>query len=384
MAIQPPDQGFIFWPVGTGDSTTIRVAKNAHLQVDLRHMAKSEEDDDPAWPVIDELIKILPTLHGKPYLSVFALTHPDLDHCQGFEELNDRAVISELWMSPRTFREFRENDDLCDDAQAFHDEAMRRVQAAIDAGGDPGRGHRIRIIGYDELLNEPDFSGFPEDLLTIPGQSITTLDGEDVSHAFEAFVHAPFKEDSFGDRNDCSLAFQISLYNGSGAGQALLMGDLCYPVIRRIFGRSKPATLAWNVLLAPHHCSKSAMYWKDDGDDDETLRSDIVRDLGNAALDPGYVVSSSDPVPVRNDPGDNPPHAKAKRQYERIVPNEFLCTHEHPDRKNPEPIIFEVSQNGFAYVGESEASKSMSDALKAAGGSATAPAVAVGFGRGAQ
>ena len=381
MAIKPPVQRFIFWPVGTGDSTTVRVADTVYLQVDLRHMAKSEDDDDPAWPVIDELIEILPTPGDQPYLSVFALTHPDLDHCQGFEELSKRVIISELWMSPRTFREFRENDDLCDDAQAFHDEAMRRVEAAIDAGGEPGPGDRIRIIGYDDLLKEPEFDGFPEDLLSIPGQTITTLDGEDLSDVFEAFIHAPFKDDSFGDRNDCSLAFQISLYNGNGAGRALLMGDLSYPVIRRIFDRSADETLAWNALLAPHHCSKSVMYWKDEDEDDGTLKPDMVRDIGNAALDPGYVISSSEPVPAKNESGDNPPHAKAKRQYQRIVANEFICTHEHPNKKNPEPIIFEVSENGFAYIGESESSKSMSDALKSAGGSSAAPAVAVGFGR---
>ena len=182
MAIKPPDQGFIFWPVGTGDSTTIRVADTVYVQLDLRHMAKSEDRDDPAWPVIDELIRILPTLDRRPYLSVFGLTHPDLDHCQGFEELKDRAIVSELWMSPRTFRESLEGDDLCDDAQAFHDEAMRRVRAAIRVGGDPGRGNRIRIIGYDDLLREREFRGFPAQFLTIPGQTITSLDGQDLSH----------------------------------------------------------------------------------------------------------------------------------------------------------------------------------------------------------
>ena len=384
MPIKPPDRGFIFWPVGTGDSTTVRVADEVYLQIDLRHMAKSEDDDEPAWPVIDELVEILPTRGDQPYLSVFALTHPDLDHCQGFEELNERVVISELWMSPRTFREFRENDDLCDDAQAFHDEAMRRVKAAIDAGGDPGSGDRIRIIGYDDLLQMPEFDSFPDELLSIPGQAITTLDGEDLSGLFEAFIHAPFKDDSFGERNDCSLAFQISLSNGNEAGRALLMGDLSYPVIRRIFDRSEDARLAWNLLLAPHHCSKSVMYWQDEDDDEETLKPEMVRDIGNAALDPGYVVSSSEPVPKDNDPGDNPPHAKAKQQYERIVPNEFICTHERPDEENPEPIIFDVSENGFAYVGEGESSKSMGDALTAAGGAAVAPATAVGFGRGRQ
>ena len=382
MTIQPPDQGFIFWPVGTGDSTTIRVAKTVYFQLDLRHMAKAEDRDDPAWPVIDELIRILPTLDRKPYLSVFGLTHPDLDHCQGFEELIDRVIVSELWMSPRTFREYLEGEDLCDDAQAFHDEAMRRVRATIRAGGDPGRGKRIRIIGYDDLLREREFAGFPRQFLTIPGQTITTLDNQDVSHLFEAFVHAPFREDSFGDRNDCSLAFQISLYNGPGAGRSLLMGDLSYPVIQRIFDRSTPETLAWNVLLAPHHCSKSAMYWKEEGDSDENLKEHIVREMAASALNPGYVVSSSDPVPAQNTPGDNPPHAKAKRQYERIVPNEFLCTHEHPNCNNPQPIVFKVDRNGFAYVGDTQSSRSMGDALKAAGGVAEAPAVAVGFGRG--
>ena len=384
MAIQPPDQGLIFWPVGTGDSTTVRVAEHVYMQVDIRHMAKSEDDEDSAWPVIDELIEILPTWHHKPYLSIFALTHPDLDHCQGFEELNDRITISELWMSPRTFREYRENDDLSDDAQAFHVEAMRRVQSAIDAGGDPGRGHRIRIIGYDELLQEPDYGGFPEEFLTIPGQTITTLDGDDLSHVFEAFVHAPFQDDSFGDRNDCSLAFQFSLYNDNGAGRALLMGDLTYPVIRKIFDRSEPATLGWNVLLAPHHCSKSVMYWRDEEEEEEALKEDMVRDMGNAALDPGYVISSSEPVPTDNDPGDSPPHAKAKKQYQRIVPNEFICTHEEPSKESPEPIIFEIGGAGFTYVGEAESTQPLSDALKAAGGGAVAPATAVGFGSGDQ
>ena len=380
MAITEPDQGFIFWPVGTGDSTTIRINETVYVQVDVHHMDKSEGDNDSAWPVIDELIEILPTLGDKPYLSTFVLTHPDRDHCRGFRELLERVLISELWMSPRTFREYKTEEGLCEDAEAFHEEAMRRVRATIKAGGDPGRGNRIRIIGYDTLLQEDEFDGFPEEFLSIPGHMITMLDGEDHSTQFQAFVHAPFKDDSYGDRNDCSLAFQITLKNGEGVGQALLMGDLPYPIIRRIFDASDDSTLSWNVLLAPHHCSKSVMYWKDDGEAEETLKSDIVQDMGNAALSPGYVVSSSRPIPTSNKPNDNPPHAKAKAQYLRIVPNEFFCTHEHPDEKNPVPVIFEVSDTGLAYTGETASTKPLSDAVKEAGGGAEAPVEAVGFG----
>ena len=384
MAIQLPDQGIVFWPVGNGDSTTLRVSEQVYMQVDIRHMEKSEDEDDPAWPVVDELVALLPVVDRKPFLSVFALTHPDKDHCQGFEELNEQVSISELWMSPRTFREYRENADLCDDAEAFHAEAMRRVKATIAAKGDPGTGNRVRIIGYDNLLKEKDFEGFPSDMLSIPGETITELDGKDQSDLFAAFVHAPYKEDSYGERNDCSLAFQISLYNGSGIGKVLLMGDLKYPVVRRIFDYSNNDALEWNVLLAPHHCSKSVMYWKDEGSDDEKLQERLVADIGNVALDPGFVVSSSDPIPASNEAGDNPPHAIAKEQYELIVPDEFLCTLEHKDKDAPEPIIFEVTEDGLEYIGEGAVTQPLSDTLKAAGGGAVAPRRATGFGRGAE
>jgi len=380
VSIEVPQTGFIFWPVGTGDSTTVRLNELAHLQIDLRHMEKSEDSNDPAWPVIDELIEILPSLDGTPYLSAFALTHPDLDHCQGFEELLERVFVSELWMSPRTFREYKNDDGLCEDAKAFHDEAMRRVKKTIEAGGDPGRGDRIRIIGYDHWLKEIEFQGFPREYLSIPGEVISHLDGTDVREEFQAFVHAPFVDDSFGDRNDCSLAFQISLANSGGVGRAMLMGDLKYPIVKRIFQVSDTETLSWNVLLAPHHCSKSVMYWKDEGDENETLRKHIVNEIGDAALSPGYVVSSSMPIPTKNSPGDNPPHAKAKVQYLSITPNDLFCTHEHPNKTNPLPVVFEVNQKGFSYFGEETSSESLKRALAAAGAIAEAPKDATGFG----
>ena len=58
--------------------------------------------------------------------------------------------VGELWFTPRVFREYKK--DLCDDAEAFKKEAERRVKKTIDAKGDPGAGHRVRIFGYSELL----------------------------------------------------------------------------------------------------------------------------------------------------------------------------------------------------------------------------------------
>ncbi|GAA3289148.1 hypothetical protein GCM10020295_00310 [Streptomyces cinereospinus] len=75
----------MFWPVGTGDSTTIVLGGDLVVQVDLRDMKAADEDDAVVAAVIDRLEETLPQPDGKtPYLAVFALTHADKDHCCGF------------------------------------------------------------------------------------------------------------------------------------------------------------------------------------------------------------------------------------------------------------------------------------------------------------
>lgn len=345
---QLPDVGFVFWPVSTGDSTTICVDDKVVVQVDLHHLAEAEEEDSKRIPIIDELERLLPNKDGKPYLAVFVLTHPDEDHCRGFSDLLDRVHIGEIWFTPRVFREYKK--DLCDDAVAFRDEAKRRVRETIEHGGDTESGDLVRIVGYDALLGEEEFDGFPEDRLTTPGEAVEELDGEDVTGRFRAFIHAPFKDDSTGDRNDCSLAMQVTLTSGEGQGRALLLGDLCYPTIRRIFDTSEDGDLSWNVMLAAHHCSKSVMYWKDEEDDEESQRDDILKDMEGAAESPGYIVASSDPVPATDAEGANPPHAKAKHRYQEIAPDGFLCTQEYPDEESPEPMVFKMDYDGFRLV----------------------------------
>jgi beta-lactamase superfamily II metal-dependent hydrolase len=268
------DQGFTFWPVGTGDSTTVFVRSDVIVQVDLRHLAAAGEEDDPHCPIVDELIKMLPEIGGERYLSVFVLTHPDEDHCQGFAELLKRVTIGEIWFTPRIFREYQK--DLCEDAKAFKKEAMRRVRKTIDDGRDVSSGDRVRIIGYDERLEDDEYEGFPGDRLTVPGKAVCELDGVDQQDRFRAFVHAPFKDDAFGDRNNASLGLQVTLLRGSALGKALLLGDLAYPTISRIFERSDDDDLEWNVLLAPHHCSKSVMYWQAEDEEEESLKQDVM------------------------------------------------------------------------------------------------------------
>lgn len=375
-----PDQGYVFWPVGNGDSSTIIIDKGVVFQLDLNHMAKSEESDDPHIALIDELEKFLPKKGGKPYLSLFALSHPDQDHCKGFAELLERVEIGEIWFSPRVFREYKK--DLCDDAVAFRKEVERRVKKAISSESLES-GDRVRIIGYDDILKEDDFDGFPKELLTVPGNAVTEVDGVSYQGKFRAFIHSPFKDDSYGDRNDCSLGLQIMLINDSDCLTALFLGDLCYPVISRIFQESDPVDLAWNVFLAPHHCSKSVMYYKDEGQDEEDLKDDILRNIEAAELEKGLVIASSEPIPSTNKDGDNPPHAKAKARYQEIANSGFLCTQKTPNEDKPAPIVLPVGDDLDEILKKDPkgVETPVTQAVKNARGTQETPSTHVGFGK---
>ncbi|AND15259.1 hypothetical protein [Rathayibacter tritici] len=193
-----PARGVVFWPVGNGDSTTVVVDDLVVLQVDLHDMAKADDEATPEVAVVDRLIEALPVVDGVPYLATFALTHADEDHCLGFADLVDQARIGELWSTPRLWREYNDPDapDLCSDAVAFREESERRIaatMAAVNAGGVPTSGDRIRIIGYDDEHGSHAYDELPDEYLAWPGQSLTVLDGHERVGVFEAFIHAPFR-----------------------------------------------------------------------------------------------------------------------------------------------------------------------------------------------
>lgn len=375
---------FVFWPVECGDSTTIVVSASEVIQVDLNDCIIAGEDDNGRIPVVDELVAKLPKRDGKPYLSCFVLTHPDQDHCRGFADLLKRVTIGELWHTPRIFREFHK--DLCDDAVAFRKEAARRREATIAAQGDPGSGDRVRVFGYDDLLKEDKYSGLPREFLTIPGNKVTWLDGVEAKSRFNAFIHAPFKDDSAEKRNETSLAMQVLIGTQARSMAGLFLGDLAYPTLRRVFDETKDhdnlPRLSWDVLLAPHHCSRKVMY---DGDD--VLQQDIMDDFKARRRKGAYVVSSSPAIPSGNSSGDNPPHAKAKNRYLEIIDaaDNFLCTGEYSTAEVVRPIILTVTDAGVDLVGKDytlseEAVADLAKAVATVRGANTPPAGKVGFG----
>ena len=48
------------------------------------------------------------------------------------------------------------------------------------------------------------------------------------------------------------------------------------------------------------------------------------------------------------DNDDNPPHYPAKKEYIKLVgADKFISLAEEPNSRNPKPVIFEVTPNGF-------------------------------------
>ncbi|MFG1352358.1 hypothetical protein [Xanthobacter autotrophicus] len=376
---------FIFWPVGTGDTTTIVVSEAEVVQIDINDKQMADEEGNEHIPIVDELVAKLPKKDGKPYLSCFILTHPDLDHCRGFADLLDRVTIGEIWHTPRIFREYEDECDLSDDAIAFRKEAHRRAKRCIESGGDPGSGDRVRIIGYSELFQPGErYEGFPQDeFYTRPGQEVTMLDGVDASNRFHVFVHAPFKHGLADARNETSLAMRVIIGSLGNVMRGLFLGDLSYPTLMQVFeethAHSNEDMLQWNVLLSPHHCSKKAMY------EDNVLQEDVMQEFADSQLSPGYIIASSNEFPHSNSAGDNPPHRKARNRYEEIVNDEFLCTGEVSTPQQVQPIIFSVTANGIEldiknYEMSETAETTLAAALAKARGNNAPPATKVGFG----
>lgn len=377
---------FIFWPVGCGDTTTVVVSENEIVQIDINDKRMADEESNEHIPIVDELVARLPQRDGKPYLSCFVLTHPDLDHCRGFADLLKRVSIGEIWHTPRIFREYEDAEELSDDALAFRKEAHRRAGASIEVGGDPGAGDRVRIIGYASELFIPGarYEGFPQDqFYTRPGKSIDTLDGNDVAERFSAFIHAPFKQSLADARNETSLAMQVTIGAGNPM-RGLFLGDLSYPSVMQVFGEThrhgNEDKLQWNVLLAPHHCSKKVMY------EDDVFRQDVMDEFEASELTPGFVIASSTQFRRSDSPGDNPPHRLARARYELITNDKFLCTGHESTPERVRPIILTASPGGVVLAGDDyrmseRAEAALIEAIAVAEGRNAPPQTKVGFGR---
>ena len=355
-----------FYPVGNGDCDILEFANGTKMMIDCNFRSASEDEDNDQYDVISDLLdnKLIAKKHGLAFLPAFVLTHPDEDHCRGFEDKfyihknpeiekekpsqkdkdAKKILIGELWYSPRVFTEHQ--NDLSTDAKAFKKEADRRMELYKKNSPDANKdGNRIRIIGYSDT---DKLEGIPDDRISAAGSSITEINGKTYSD-LRIFVHAPFKDSiEKDDRNETSIVFQIRVDTSKkkNVGKLIFGGDAAWRVWQKIQEKTKEEeNMKWNLMEAPHHCSYH--FFADDRENEPEQSSLDFLDKKDGK---GYIVSSSKSI-VPND--DNPPCQKAKNRYIKKLDSEdyFRCTTEKVDDKDSEnPVVFEVRDDGIHLV----------------------------------
>ncbi len=342
-----PDTGLVAWYVGSGDSLTLLTGRKGDteliVQVDLNHLSLSDDDDDPHVPIVQQLVGILPKVDGRPYLAAFVLTHPDQDHCRGFKQLlqDENVLIGELWITPRIFEEYKA--DLCEDAAAFREEADRRLTLLKDRIA--GSGDRLRVVGRQDLFELDQLKFLPEDARSPIGSSTTLVDGQNLEGSFTAGFHGLPDVDENSDRNDTSLAMRVTLSAGNCEQRILFLGDLAHESLSSILADADGKELNFDVLIAPHHCSKRALF-----DDNGNEVAKVVKGLRDRASDDAWMVASSSPIPTSDSDGADPPHRVAWKKYGEIFGvDRQVCTGEHGSKEDPDSVIFDVSGRNCGY-----------------------------------
>jgi hypothetical protein len=354
------DASITYFPVGNGDTSLIRLSDDANILIDCNITNKSKEDDEEKWyDLKDYLLKVLKKDEkGTNHIDLFILTHPDQDHCLGFEDnfyigdpkkfLNSankdkKILIDELWFTPRLFLPQESEASLCPSAQAFLKEARRRIKVyKEDKTQSILPGNRLHIIGYSDNKR---LAGL-KDIIIAPG-TFTNRINEVYKKDFSIFIHAPFRknldsEDS--ERNETSVVFQAR-FNVDGkdrAGLALFGGDAQYEIWRDILSRSDMSDLEWDLFLAPHHCSWT--FFSENDYKDDSIPSKESMELLNNKRDGAIIVASCKPI---KDDDDNPPHYLAAEKYKEIVgKKKFYVTMEYPSSEQPGPLEFEITKMG--------------------------------------
>lgn len=384
-----------FLPVGNGDMTLIGLAdaKETKILVDCNIRDAADDPEDSTRDVAKDLrARIKRDEKGRPYVDVFALSHPDHDHCNGLidhfylgppEDYPDdgepdvakRILIQEIWSSPMVFRRAGKGHTLCGDARAFNREAKRRValnKAKGFAGIQPG--DRILVLGEDEDGKTDDI----EPILVRVDDTFNRVNGS-ASQCFSARLLAPMpkSDDDTEDllsKNHSSVILNFSIASdatGTVVRRFLSAGDAEVAIWERLWEkhRKNPSVLAYDLLQTPHHNSWHSLSY--DSWSELHEEAEVSKDAHSALSQVragGTIVSSSDPI---YDDDNDPPCYGAKVIYQKIAQDAggtFYCTGEYPTVDDVAPMEFCVTSAGLQLVTRRMPAKSLLRPAAVAGG----------------
>lgn len=362
-----------FFPVGSGDMTLIRLASGKTILIDINIRQKADDDNEPDYPNVAEMLKDRLERDGKGrlYVDVFMLSHPDSDHIAGLEthfhlgapsaykvpeneDDDEKILIREMWSSPLIFRRRNKIEGaLSTDAQKWRDEAKRRVKLYRDKDDKKDEcGNFIRILG-DDVHHKTE--GI-EDLITKEGEVLDEICRVNDS-SFSAYLLSPKlvsdeEAEKLEGKNNSSVVIQFSINSRKDNGfiaRFLTGGDAEVDIWKRIWGRNEkaPENLNYHLLQTPHHCSLGSLSYDQYSDgngqqgkgEDCELDEDAYSALSQAC-DSAIIVASMDVPDKKSGRG------LARRKYKDIADNvdgAMYCT---MDDSKDKPLKIIINDGG--------------------------------------
>lgn len=348
---------FIFYPVGNGDTSLLKLDNNKWLLFDYYHQNQGEDIDSPVINLKQKLSDEL-TAVGKDSFDVVAFTHADNDHIKGASKFfefdhakkyigNGRIKIKTLWVPAAMILETGLDGD---DDRVIRQEARHRLK----------KGYGVKVFSKpDELKGWLDKEGLKvEDRMAhivdagevVPGFSLDT-DG------VEFFCHAPFIEqidDKKEYRNNASLILHATFDCDDEKSRAFIIGDADWDYLEKVYQktmtRERTERLDWNLFYIPHHCSYKALS-DEKGDKETTPKPDVKKLLSHGQIG-AYMVASCHPIDddEKAYQQDQPPHIQAKKCYDNIMGDirgrKVLVTMENNNKITPKPVTFKFTAAG--------------------------------------
>jgi len=353
-----------FYPVNNGDTALITLKDETTIlfDINIREVGKDSEGNQ-IFDVKKDLLESLKKKSNNYHLDLFVLTHPDQDHCRGFEKhfyqgkpsdykdsnrKEDEIIIDEMWVTSLLFKSMNN-----DDAKSFKKEAERRRKLWDDDNKDKDiPGNRLRMIGYD---GDERFENVPS---STPGETLNTINGSQ-KNDFEFFIHSPFKDNlvtatAEENANFSSIVvqarFKANPTDKDFCTFALLGGDADHNIWEDILKISKKNgnenKLEWDLFLASHHCSWT--YFNNvpyNAKEENKTAKDSSLKILDKRIGKGKIIASCKLI-KNND--DNPPHYKAKEKYQEKLDKkeDFIELAKEPKTSEPKPVIFKVTSQG--------------------------------------
>ncbi len=363
-----------FLPVDNGNMTLLKLndENNTTILYDMYIRDKASDPDDESFDVVEYLEDTIEyDSDNRPFIDVFLLSHHDDDHIKGFgkyfhlgsiDDYNDndeKIYIKEIWGSARFLKRASKYNSLVDDAKAFNTEMKRRVDLYDEKKSIQGDGDRVRILGRDPDGNTDSVS----DIVYEIGDSFSKINEKSINGKIRVNILGPLEQkeeeadEAFKKANRGSVILQIEVYESSYTNKILLTGDAEMDVLEYTHQEYAKELLEYDILLAPHHCSKYSLYTAEDEISEEAKQSLSHNKTG------ARIVSS-----CREFGDDAPPHKEAKEEYEDIVGSDnFLYTAGNKENGEVVPIELELGSYGVKNVLRISTSKTLLSSVAASG-----------------